>query len=269
MPACRLLSGVLLMAAGCHGAVQPRQPSSPAGSQQSQSAAPERARDDAPDPIAHSFVPADSDWTSEALYDLARVRQRQISDVPHCQEGMPNFTATWLAIDAWGGVVGQVRGEAKDGHEYVLVSGSRGAGVFVRAKGWAAPSARWIPSAGLRRSAQRWLSSLRRDFRAPRFFQTRPPAALRRSLVALYATGFVIAQHQADGWRAAFSTELESGDWPQLELRSIVDMNGDGVPELIVHFNEFEDGGGHELVIASADGGDSYREIADNHDDCP
>ncbi len=80
----------------------------------------------------------------------------------------------------------------------------------------------------------------------------------------------LVSRRTAAGeWQVAYVHRANEAEWPLFEHHAIVDMNGDGMPEVIAHFNEQRDGHGHEIVLASVDGGRSFEEIADNHDDCP
>jgi hypothetical protein len=74
---------------------------------------------------------------------------------------------------------------------------------------------------------------------------------------------------QADKWDVTHIDRASEAEWPVFEHRAIVDMNGDGVPEVIAHFNEQSEGRGYEMVLASSDGGRSFEHVADNHDSCP
>ncbi len=46
-------------------------------------------------------------------------------------------------------------------------------------------------------------------------------------------------------------------------------MNGDGLPEVLLHFNEFPDGRGHEILLGPSRNGRHYAEISDNEDTGP
>jgi hypothetical protein len=218
-------------------------------------------------------APGDSDWSSEAIYDLARVRDGSIQDVPHCQEGMPNFTKRWLAIDAWGKPVGQVEGRMDGIHRYALVSGNRGVGVYVLASAWsAAAAARGEVSAAERAAHDEWLRSLDPPVKEPKveYFQTRPPSKPAKLAVSVSRDALIVSRRASPGkWELAHAQRASDAEWPLFEHRAIVHMNGDGVPEVIAHFNEQSDGRGYELVLASSNGGLSFQHVADNEDTCP
>lgn len=71
------------------------------------------------------------------------------------------------------------------------------------------------------------------------------------------------------GARSVVYLTQTPGDWPLFAARAIIDVDRDGTPEVIYHFNEHEDGKGHEVVLRSADAGATWAEVGNNADTCP
>lgn len=213
---------------------------------------------------------AASYWTSEAYLPLAVVTRGRLRAAVKCNGKLDS--QPYRAIDAWGQPVGEVRRTTTStGLSSIgLLSGTRGVGVYVRSpNGYPPPSAEWQPSRSVRASFDTYLrtKSLGAHPRS-RFFRNVAPAQPAEFAVVATDESLAVAIRTPKGWTMVHENGIES-DWRVFELRAIVDMNGDGMAEVIYHWNEYADGRGHEVVLSPSRGGTSWREVADNVDDCP
>jgi hypothetical protein len=211
-------------------------------------------------------------WTSDALLPLALVRGPRVeADRDQCREKGHGNGERWHTIDRWGRVTGEVEllDTEHGGERFRLVSGSHGAGVFVRGP-WRAPvSAALEPEPALRASLERWLGK-RDEKREIQFFRASRPGAPEAFAVVTTPRSITVAYADGTKWRRAFREVYDEGRWhPLHRLSAIVDMNGDGLPEVIYHFNEYADGRGFEVVLAPKRGGRVYEEASNNRDDGP
>jgi hypothetical protein len=207
-----------------------------------------------------------STWTSDAFYLLARSTGGHVHDVQQCRLGVSPTLRRWRALDSWGQVVGEVRGVDTDRHHFEVVWGTRGVGVYTTAN-TSYRSAEWRPSEAERRSFDSWLARRLMNATAV-FFRGQGSYRHSRFAFATAPDGLMVAQRSDAAWRVAHQ-ESHEADWPVFQPRVIVDMNTDGVPEIIYHFSEYDDGVGHEVVLTSSDAGHSWRAAADNQDRCP
>jgi hypothetical protein len=213
-------------------------------------------------------------WTSDAVLPLALVRGSQIEpDRNQCPEpgGFHPDGVRWHAIDRLGRFVGVVENvnDSMHGTIFRLVSGTRGVGVFVRGPWSASASAESTPEPALRDGLEHLLGK-RGAKREVQFFRAQAPGAPAAFAVVTTRASITVAYAEKQRWRVAFrETYGRSASWPLYQVRAIVDMSGDGVPEIIYHFNEYEDGRGFEVVLAPARGGRRYRQVSDNQDNGP
>jgi hypothetical protein len=159
--------------------------------------------------------------------------------------------------------------EASRGDVIRLVSGTRGAGVYVRGA-WRTPVSAAIEApAAVRAAFERWLGKRERA-REVQFFRAGAAGAPEVLAFAVTRSTVTVAYAEGNRWHRAFRESYgpEAG-WPLYALRAIVDMNGDGLPEVVYHFNEYEDGRGYEVTLAARRGGRSYEQVTDNRDDGP
>lgn len=212
---------------------------------------------------------AATQWTSDAQLTLAVVRGGRIErDSGQCTAPFGSGR-TFQAIDLWGKPTGVVSFESADdvGDFVATVSGSRGANVFVR-PGASFVSAEWSPDAPTRRAFELVLGDRIAKQAQIEFFHARVSdeyavVASRHSL-AVYA-------RRHGRWRRVYRTSVAQRPrqpWPTYGVRAIVDMNGDGVPEIIYHFAEYRDGRGFEVVLGKR-ARTGWRELADNEDTGP
>jgi hypothetical protein len=237
----------------------------------------------APSAGGKAQAPRSTRWTSGAelvqtngLATLAVVRGRTFAPFEVCDwEDTSRHGSRWHAVDAWGKVVGTLQLDAADGQgELRVLQGTHGVRVYVSESArWSPPpSARWQPSAQERASFEQWRKRLRDHAGARkgdvRFFASHQP---RREFAVVAGYEHVwIAEHVESGaWRLAHDEDAGDSRWPLFRVRTILDLTGDGMPEIVVHFNEYEDGRGHEIVLTALRGGKSWREVSNNFDDCP
>ncbi|APR76725.1 Hypothetical protein A7982_02072 [Minicystis rosea] len=211
-------------------------------------------------------------WSSDALLPLSVVRGRRVeADRGQCKQGIWENGSRWHALDRWGRVAGEVeyRETSRGGMRFERVSGSRGAGVFVRGP-WRAPrSAAFEPDAAVRASLDQWLGKPQKR-REVQFFRAEKGARDNVFAVVTTPVSIMVAYRQGTQWHRAYREVYGENRWhPLYRLSAIVDMNGDGLPEVIYHFNEYDDGRGYEVVLSPKRGGKVYEQIADNRDDGP
>ena len=210
-------------------------------------------------------------WTSDALLPLSLVRGRRVeADRGQCKSIWENGSR-WHTLDRWGRVVGEVeyRETSRGGMRFERVSGSRGAGLFVRGP-WRAPaSAALEPDPAARASLHQWLGKPQKR-REITFFQASKGARAKVFAVVTTPTSIMVAYRKGTQWHRAYREVYGENRWhPLYRLRAIVDMNGDGLPEVIYHFNEYADGRGFEVVLSPKRGGQVYEQTADNQDNGP
>lgn len=201
-------------------------------------------------------------WTSEAVLDLALVRRGAIErNEGQCPEpgGFHAAGKRFAAIDRWGRTVGVVenRNDETHGMDFRTLAGSRGVHVFVDAVVPKRKSAEWIAPRGERATLLRALG-----IAAPRdvaFFH----GGTRELAVVLDRSAVVIAERLHGRWQRI---HREQGTVASpISLRAIVDMNGDGMPEIIVHVGR--DAMGYEAVLSAKGAG--FRRVTDNEDTGP
>jgi hypothetical protein len=212
-------------------------------------------------------------WTSNTSLPLAFVRNNVIEPRKSACDAIERYSTFGRleAIDRWGQPVGVVFHTSETGRDvFKLLKGSRGTGIFVRTVGkpWAVSSAAASPSPEAKRAVERWLGGIK-----PRelvFFKADKPGAATDLAVVTTRDAFrVLYLDESDKLRFAYEKLAGPARWPVYRLGAVVDMNGDGLPEVIVHFNEYEDGRGHEILLAPTHGGRHYAEVSDNEDDGP
>jgi hypothetical protein len=213
-------------------------------------------------------------WTSDAILPLALVRGPLVEpDRDQCPEpgGFHPDGVRWQAIDRWGRFVGVVENvnDSVHGTVFRLVSGTRGVGVFVRGPWTAGASAEVASEPALREGLEHLLGKLDKK-REVQFFRAQAPGSPHAFAVVTTRMSIIVAYADKQRWRVAFREVYgKIWSWPLYQVRAIVDMSGDGVPEIIYHFNEYEDGRGHEVVLAPTRGGRRYRQVSDNEDNGP
>jgi hypothetical protein len=212
-------------------------------------------------------------WTSEAILPLALIRGSRVEpDRDQCPEpgGFHPDGVRWRAIDRWGRFVGVVENahDSMRGTIFRLVSGTRGVGVFVRGPWSASTSAESAPEPALRAALERLLGKLGSK-REVQFFRAQALGAPDAFAVVTTRASITVAYAEKKRWHVAFRESYgRRWTWPLYQVRAIVDMSGDGLPEIIYHFNEYEDGRGYEVVLA-ATRGRRYRQVSDNEDNGP
>lgn len=203
--------------------------------------------------------------TSDALLGLAVVQGKTIArDEGQCGDDFFPEGQKWTAIDRWGKAVGTVAAatSAKKGMYFRVLSGSAGARVYVRGRKAPFSSAEWIAPAGER---ERLIEAI--GAKIPRevvFFK----AGEKRFGVVTERSTFSVAELDDKGrWKRRYHTKLFAGH-PVYAVRSIVDLNDDGMPEIVEHFSEYADGRGYEIVLGRKPNGE-WTELADNQDSGP
>lgn len=220
-------------------------------------------------------------WTSDALLLLGRVDGHWTEARP-CAEGVAPLSRDWNVLDAWGRVVGHARGGVFAGrHQMRVTRGQPGARIYSTGAGFSSAEWRLAPeeAEGARRSVLDVIAPMHFPADAELLFfrGTQQPSAASAPR-AQSPTGFALAIGPAalavlrssslSDWSVVYDTQ-SPGDWPSYAARTIVDLDRDGTPEVIYHFNEYADGPGHEVVLRSADAGASWAEVGNNADDCP
>lgn len=204
-------------------------------------------------------------FTSDALLPLAIVRNGKLEDDRgQCPEEVFPEGQRWAAINRFGRVVGTVAGTTtpRGVQKYHAVSGTAGAGVYVRGRRTPFASFAWTPPPGERGRVIKAIGA-----RVPRevtFFH----AGERRFAVVVERSTFTVAERDTKGtWRRRYHEKNFVG-FPVYGLRAIVDMDGDGMPEIVQHFSEYDDGRGFEIVLARRPKGD-WDAVASNQDTGP
>jgi hypothetical protein len=203
-------------------------------------------------------------WTSDAILTLAIVRHGTIErDAGQCPEagGFHPAGKKLAAIDRWGRTVGVVenRNDETHGTDFRLVAGSRGVNVYVDAAVPKRVVAEWKPPASERTKALRAVG-----ISAPRdvaFFH----GGKRELAVVVDRRSVVVAERTHGEWRL-IHREAGTATAP-IALRAIVDMNGDGIPEIIIHVSEGRNLLGYDAVLGAK--GTRFRRISDNEDTGP
>lgn len=203
-------------------------------------------------------------FTSDALLPLALVRGGAVAaDQGQCPEEFFPSGQKWSAIDRFGKTVGTVATVSDDkGMRFRVVSGSHGAHLYVRGRKSTFASAAWTAPAGEREKVLHAIGAkLPRDVE---FFR----AGDKRFAIVVERSTFSIAELDAKGaWKRRYHQKTFTG-FPVYAVRAIVDMNDDGMPEVIHHFSENAQGQGFEVVLARKPNGD-WHEIASNEDTGP
>jgi hypothetical protein len=214
-------------------------------------------------------------WTSDACLHIAFVRRGVIEPrKSHCDDAVDGYVGRFgrfSAIDRWGKVVGTViRPEIAPCSPMSLVSGTRGTGIYVQTDGtWSTPSAFADPSPEVRRSLDRLLKG-GEPVREILFFRARKEGAPPELAAVTTRDSVKILYLDGEGqFRVAFQQRTRSARWPIFRVAAIVDMNGDGLPEVILHFSEYATGRGHEILLAPTHNGRRYAEVSNNEDEGP
>ncbi|MBL8715889.1 MAG: hypothetical protein JNL79_07825 [Myxococcales bacterium] len=203
-------------------------------------------------------------FTSDALLPLALVRDGKLeADKGQCPEEFFPKGQKWSAIDRFGKMVGLVENTTdSSGMHFRVVSGSPGARVFVRGRKAPYASAAWTPPASEKKKLLTAIGA--KVAREVTFFQ----AGDRKFGVVTERSTFSIAERDAKGqWKRRFHEKNFVG-FNVFALRAIVDMDGDGMPEIVKHFSEDAQGHGFEVVLARKPNGD-WHEVASNEDTGP
>lgn len=203
-------------------------------------------------------------FTSDALLTLAIVRNGTIErDDGQCDEPFGKGQ-TWSAINRFGKVVGTVADATSPtaGMHWKTVSGTQGAHVYVRGRKAPYASAAWSAPAGEKKKVLTDIGA--KVAREVEFFQS----GERRFAIVVERSTFSIAEKDLKGhWKRKYHQKNFVG-FPVYALRAVLDMNGDGMPEVIQHFSEDAQGHGFEVVLARKANGD-WHEIASNEDTGP
>jgi hypothetical protein len=215
-------------------------------------------------------------WTSDACLHIAFVRGGVIEPrKSRCDDAIDGYVGRFghfSAIDRWGKIVGNVmRPETAPCAPMALMSGTRGTGIYVRTDGasWSVPSAYSDPPPDVRRSLDRLLKG-GEPVREILFFHARKEGAPPELAAVTTRDSVKILYLDGEGqFRVAYQLRVRSARWPIFRVAAIVDMNGDGVPEVILHFSEYASGRGHEILLGPSHGGRRYAEVSNNEDEGP
>src|SRR5262249_14658269 len=137
------------------------------------------------------------------------------------------------------------------GDVFHLVSGTTGAKVYVRGVAGFASYAWSSPSGADESSLRAELSSV--EIRRIVYF--RSAASLRLAAVE-HDEGLILFERDGAAWDRVYSAEVKGTTWPVYALRAVLDMDDDGVPEVIEHFAEYADGRGFDVVVQRDSTGD-------------
>jgi flagellar motor protein MotB len=203
-----------------------------------------------------------------------------------------NKGSRWKALDAWGQLAGEVEVASSELYDVTTcnelslrtVSGSEGAKVYVSADSPFTPSksAEATPTkeerdaleAMARAVNEQWLDKdeLAASQKAPvsaRFFSMPEHQSDGTTKPVLWAVvdGFALmTAHRVDGRWTMMTMKGPRRDSGQAvpdryRVRSIFDMNGDGRPEIVLHFDGLD---GFEDVVLSFDGSNDFCEVSDS-----
>jgi len=203
-------------------------------------------------------------YTSDAILTLAIVQGKTIArDKGQCGDDFFPEGQKWSAIDRFGKTVGVVANanEGKGGMHLRVLSGSAGAHVYVRNRKTAFTSAEWKAPDGER---EKVLSAI--GAKLPRevvFFQS----ASKQFAIVVERSTFSVAELITGKWKRRYHDKNFAG-FPVFAVRAVVDMNDDGMPEIIQHFSEDASGHGFEIVLARKPNGE-WDDVASNEDTGP
>ena len=211
-------------------------------------------------------------WTSEAVLPLVVVRDGKIeADIGQCSKDVAFHEdgVRWRAIDRWGKQVGTVANvnDEKSGTTFRTVTGNRGSGVYVRGAVTTFKSASWAPDVDTRKSLVVAVGpKAAKEAKDVAFFKSEGGTEL--AVVAGKSSIVVIAKTESS-WKRVFRTVQPDADWNHFSIKAIVDMNDDGMPEIVYHYASMADGSGHEVVIGKASKKGRWKELANNEDTGP
>ncbi len=210
-------------------------------------------------------------WTSEAVLPLVVVRNGKIeADIGQCSRDVELHEdgVRWKAIDRWGKQVGTVANvnDEKHGTAFKTVTGNRGTGVYVRGVVPTFKSASWSPDVETRKSLVLAVGQkVQKEAKDVAFFKT--DGGDEYAVVAGRSSLLVMTK-KGESWKRVFRTTQKAPEWNTFSIKAIVDMDDDGVPEIIYHYAAQADGTGHEVVVGKNSKG-RWKELANNEDNGP
>jgi hypothetical protein len=175
------------------------------------------------------------------------------------------------SLDRWGQVTGELMQDEWTERRRLL-AGTNGVGLYVAAACWASPTitAEWhAPSAAqvaLRTTLD--ASNVSRANRSIAYFHRTSAPLGDFAAVASPTTLRIMRPTTAGTWIVAYQDNL-TAPYPVFSLRSILDINGDGMPEVIYHTADSVNGPGHDVVLATSNQGATWFIQADNEDTGP
>lgn len=209
-------------------------------------------------------------WTSEAVLPLVVVRNGKIeADIGQCSKDIDFHEdgVRWKAIDRWGKQVGTVANvnDSQHGTTFKTVTGNRGTGVYVRGVVPTFKSASWSPDVDTRKSLVAAVGPrVQKEAKDVAFFKSDDGDEYA---VVAGRSSMLVMTRNGDAWKRVFRTTQRNPEWSTFSIKAIVDMDGDGTPEIVYHFSEYADGRGHEVVIGKATSGKRrWKELANNED---
>lgn len=223
------------------------------------------------DPCAGTTV-----WTSAPNFlPLALVRGGSITRPRgECEGDFWRAGVRFTAIDARGGRAGVATWtEGNGGSGLRRTSGADGAGLFVKGERWkGAPSVEFEPDAETKRAFDAlYVRVAKHHPTAMTFFRA---TAKTTGAPSIYAAGsgraLVVGYLDDRGrWQRAYADHWKANKTREpFHVRAVLDLNGDGRPEVVAFLREAENMG-YDVVLSPSRGGRRYRLVAENPDDGP
>ncbi len=209
-------------------------------------------------------------FTSDAILLLATVLDGKIErGIDPCETSGGEFFADgvrWIALDRFGQQVGVVvqKTDDKFGMHFAKESGSFGAKLFMRGpKSTSFVSYEHTATAAERKEL---LAALElKKAKDVTFFEA---GGERIAVVTTAHALTVVRKAGKKGWLRVHRDLDANATFPVYTLRAVLDVDGDGFPEIVEHVAEREDGAGYEVVLRR-NGKGEWPLVASNEDKGP
>lgn len=208
-------------------------------------------------------------WTSETMLPLAVVRDGKIeTDVGQCGKDVAFSSGVrFRSIDRWGKIVGTVETENDNGNAFKSVTGNKGTGIYVRGVVPKFKSASWAPDIDTRRALVLAVGTkVAKEAKDVAFFRNEGGDAFA---VVAGKSSVVVMAKKDESWKRVYRVTQPDPQWNHFSVKAIVDMNDDGMPEIIYHYASSSDGTGYEVLIGRTGKKGRWSEIANNEDTGP